>query len=78
MSNLLYENLAQEGTTVIIIILYIQSNATKSKELAAPTAQGRAQLVEGTVMYKSFSLTNYHRIYLLNKLSDKVVWHPLR
>lgn len=31
MSNLLYENLAQEGTTVI---LYTQSNPRKSKELS--------------------------------------------
>lgn len=49
MSNLLYENLAQEGTTVI---LYTQSNPRITKELAAPTACGGAQLVESTVMYK--------------------------
>lgn len=49
MSNLLYENLAQEGTTVI---LYTQSNPRISKELGAATACGGAQLVECTVMYK--------------------------
>lgn len=65
MSNLLYENLAQEGTTVI---LYTQSNPRISKEL------GAAELSSLSVQEETIIITLY--TYLTSS-TKKVVRHPL-
>lgn len=69
MSNLLYENLAQEGTTVI---LYTQSNPRIFKELSVWPSSARR--VYGYVQEETIIITLYT---YLTSLTKKVVRHPL-